>query len=201
NGHEGAPLVVGGTMYVVTPFPNKLYALDLTKPGAPMKWSYAPPQTTAAEGVACCDVVNRGAAYADGRVFIATLDNQVAAVDAESGAELWRVRVGDVNRAETMTMAPLVVKGKLLVGNSGAELGVRGWITALDVASGDIAWRAYSTGPDEDVLIGSEFRPFYEQDRGADLGMRSWPGDAWKTGGGTVWGWISYDPEADLIYY
>ncbi|HEX9937162.1 MAG TPA: PQQ-binding-like beta-propeller repeat protein, partial [Longimicrobium sp.] len=130
-GHEGAPLVVGSTLYWVSPFPNKLYALDLARPGAPLKWQYEPPVQPAAQGVACCDKVNRGAAYADGRIYFATLDNQVAAVDAATGAEAWRVRIGDINRGETITMAPLVVKGKVLVGNSGGEMGVRGWLTAL----------------------------------------------------------------------
>jgi lanthanide-dependent methanol dehydrogenase len=200
RGHEAAPLVVNGTLYVVTPFPNHLFALDLT-PRGDLKWKYSPPVQQAAAGVACCDVVNRGAAYADGRVFYNTLDNQTIAVDAESGEEVWRTQLGDINRGETMTMAPLVVKGKVLVGNSGAEMGVRGWLTALDAATGDIAWRAYSTGPDEDVLIGENFEPFYEQDRGTDLGVTSWPANAWQVGGGTVWGWISYDAELDLIYY
>ena len=200
-GHESPPLVVGSTMYVLSPFPNVLTALDLARPGAPPLWSYKPPVQLAAQGVACCDKVNRGAAYADGRIFFNTLDNQVVAVDAASGAEVWRVRIGDINHGETMTMAPLVVKGRVLVGNSGAELGVRGWITALDAATGDLVWRAYSTGPDADVLIGPRFRPFYEQDRGRDLGVTTWPPNAWEHGGGTVWGWISYDPELDLIYY
>jgi PQQ-dependent dehydrogenase (methanol/ethanol family) len=200
-GHEAGPLVVGATMYVVSPFPNELFALDLTRPGAPVKWSHKPPVQLSAQGVACCDRVTRGAAYADGKVFFNTLDNQVVAVDAETGREAWRVRIGDINRGETITMAPLVVRGKVLVGNSGAELGVRGWLTALDAATGDIVWRAYSTGPDADVLIGPSFRPFYEQDRGRDLGVTSWPPSAWEQGGGTVWGWISYDPELDLIYY
>ncbi|HKG92819.1 MAG TPA: PQQ-binding-like beta-propeller repeat protein, partial [Gemmatimonadaceae bacterium] len=160
QGHEGAPLVVGSTMYVVTPFPNHLYALDLANSGA-MKWAYKPPYLNAAKGVACCDWVNRGAAYAEGRVYYATLDDQVIAVDAASGREAWRVRVGDVSRGETMTMAPLVVKGKVLVGNSGGEFGVRGWLMALDAATGTIAWKAYNTGPDEEVLIGPAFRPFY----------------------------------------
>jgi PQQ-dependent dehydrogenase (methanol/ethanol family) len=200
-GHEGAPLVVGSTMYIVSPYPNKLYALDLTKPGAPVLWKYEPPTQRAAQGVACCDKVNRGAAYADGKIFFATLDNQVAAVDAATGHEAWRVRVGDINRGETMTMAPLVVKGKVLVGNSGGEFGVRGWLTALDAATGNTAWRAYSTGPDADVLIGPDFKPFYPHDRGKDLGVTTWPPDAWRTGGGSVWGWITYDPALDLIYY
>jgi PQQ-dependent dehydrogenase (methanol/ethanol family) len=200
RGHEAAPLVVGSTMYVVSPFPNQLFALDLARDGA-LKWTYTPPLQRAAAGVACCDVVNRGAAYSDGRVFYNTLDNQTVAVDAETGKEVWRTRLGDINRGETMTMAPLVVKDKVLVGNSGGEMGVRGWLTALDAASGEIAWRAYSTGPDRDVLIGPEFRPFYPKDRAPDQGVNTWPSDTWKVGGGTVWGWISYDPELDLVYY
>jgi len=98
-------------------------------------------------------------------------------------------------------MAPVVVGGKVLVGNSGGELGVRGWLTALDAGTGQTAWRAYSTGPDAEVLIGSGFRPFYEKDRGTDLGVKTWPPEAWRNGGGTVWGWISYDEALDLIYY
>ena len=200
RGHEAAPLVVGNTMYVVTPFPNSLHALDLANQGA-LKWTYRPPVQSAAQGVACCDVVNRGASFAGGRIYFNTLDNQVVAVDTGGGREVWRVRVGDVNRGETMTMAPLVVKGKVLVGNSGGEMGVRGWLSALDAATGRILWRAYSAGPDRDVLIGERFRPFYAKDRGPDLGVSTWPHDKWKVGGATVWGWISYDPELDLIYY
>ncbi len=201
RGHEAAPIVADNTMYIVTPFPNPLYALDLTQPGAPMKWKYEPKPVSVAQGVACCDVVNRGAAYAGGRLFYNTLDNHTVAVDAASGKELWRTRLGDINRGESMTMAPLVVKGKVLVGNSGGEFGVRGWLTALDAGSGEVVWRAYSTGPDEDVLIGERFKPFYRSDRGKDLGVRTWPGDAWKIGGGTVWGFLSFDPDLDLIYY
>ena len=200
-GHEAAPLVVGATMFVVTPFPNTLYALDLARPGGPVKWRYDPDPVGAARGVACCDVVNRGAAYADGRVFINTLDGHSIAVDAESGKELWKTKLGDINLGESITMAPMVVKGRVLVGNSGGEFGVRGWLTALDATSGTIVWRAYSTGPDRDVLIGPNFKPFYEMDRGVDLGTKTWPPEGWKIGGGTVWGWISYDPELDLIFY
>jgi len=98
-------------------------------------------------------------------------------------------------------MAPLVADGKVLVGNSGGEMGVRGWIAALDEGSGKLAWRAFNTGPDKDVLIGPDFKPFYAMDRGKDLGVKSWPPDAWKIGGATTWGWISYDPETKLIYY
>lgn len=200
-GHEGAPLVVGSTMYIVTPFPNHLIALDLSRPGAPKKWTYEAPVQRAAPGVACCGRVNRGAAYADGRIFFNTLDNQVIAVDAATGAEVWRVRVGDINVGETISMAPLVVKGKVLVGNSGGEFGVRGWVTALDAATGATVWKAYGTGPDSDVLIGPRFHPFYAKDQGRDQGVRSWPPGGWKNGGGTTWGWFSYDPALDLVYY
>jgi PQQ-dependent dehydrogenase (methanol/ethanol family) len=201
RGHEAAPLVVNNTMYIVTPFPNFVYALDLTQPGAPMKWKYTPAVEQAAQGVACCDVVNRGAVIADGRLFFNTLDNHTIALDAATGKELWNTKLGDINLGSTITMAPLVVKGKVLVGNSGGEMGVRGWLTALDAATGKIAWRAFNTGPDADVLIGPDFKPFYESDRGKNLGVSTWPGDSWKVGGGTVWGWISYDPELDLVYY
>jgi lanthanide-dependent methanol dehydrogenase len=201
HGHEAAPLVVGDTMYVVTPFPNILYALDLNPPAGRLKWKYEPAPMRAARGVACCDVVNRGAAYTEGKIIYNTLDNQTVAVDANTGKEVWTARLGDINRGESMTMAPLVVKDKVLVGNSGGEFGVRGWLTALNVADGSIAWRAYSTGPDADVLIGPDFKPFYQQDRGVDLGVTSWPPEMWTIGGGTVWGWISYDPDLNLIYY
>ena len=200
RGQEAAPIVVNNTMYVVTPYPNILFALDLTK-GGTLKWKYEPQPAAASQGVACCDVVNRGAAYADGKIFYNTLDNFTVAVNAITGQEIWKTKLGDINKGETMTMAPLVVKNKVLVGNSGGEMGVRGWITALDAASGKIAWRAYSTGPDVDCLIGPNFKPYYAQDRGSDLGVASWPPDAWKIGGGTVWGWISYDPDLNLIFY
>ena len=118
-----------------------------------------------------------------------------------SGKQVWRTQLGDIQKGETITMAPLVVTGKVLVGNSGGEMGVRGWIAALDEGTGKLAWKAYNTGPDKDVLIGSRFKPFYATDRGKDLGVKTWPPDAWKIGGGTVWGWLSYDPELNLIYY
>lgn len=201
RGHEAAPLVVGSTMYVVTPYPNILYALDLTRPGFPVKWKYEPHPERAAQGVACCDVVNRGAPYSDGRVYYNTLDDHTVAVDAATGREIWNVRLGDIDIGETMTMAPLVAGNLVIVGNSGGELGVRGWIQALDAATGRTVWKAYSTGPDADVLIGARFRPFYAADRAPDLGVKTWPGQAWKLGGGNVWGWITYDPALGLIYY
>jgi PQQ-dependent dehydrogenase (methanol/ethanol family) len=151
--------------------------------------------------VACCDVVNRGATYSDGKVFFNTLDDNTIALDAQTGKVIWKTKLGDINTGETITMAPLVVKGKVLVGDSGGELGVRGWLVALDAATGKILWRAYATGPDRDVLIGPGFHSFYPSDNGADLGVTTWPDDAWRTGGGTMWGWIAYDPDLNLIYY
>src|SRR5687768_6827958 len=170
-GHEAAPLVVGNTLFLVTPFPNFVFALDLSRPGAPVKWQYDPKPLAAARGVACCDVVNRGAAYWNGAIIFNTLDGRTISLDANTGAERWVTPLADINRGETITMAPLVAADKVLVGNSGGEFGVRGWLTALNARDGTVAWRAYSTGPDKDVLIGSDFKPFYQQDRGTDLGM------------------------------
>ncbi|MER8421392.1 methanol/ethanol family PQQ-dependent dehydrogenase [Mesorhizobium sp. M1329] len=201
KGQEAAPLVVGNTMYIVTPFPNILYALDLTKPGAPMKWKFEPNPERAAQGVACCDVVNRGAAFFEGRIYFNTLDGHTIAVDAATGKPVWNTHIGNINIGETITMAPLVVKGKVLVGNSGGEMGVRGWIKALDAGDGHVVWTAYNTGPDAEVLIGPDFKPHYDMDKGKDLGVTSWPPDAWKIGGGNVWGWISYDPDLNLIFH
>ncbi|HEU4565421.1 MAG TPA: methanol/ethanol family PQQ-dependent dehydrogenase [Gemmatimonadaceae bacterium] len=201
DGHEGQPVVVNNTMYVVTPFPNHLIAFDLTKPGPAKKWEYAPPIDIAAPGKACCDNVNRGAVYYDGKIIYNLLDNHTIAVDANTGKEVWRTKLGDVNKGETMTMAPLLVKDMVIVGNSGGEMGVRGWIAALDARTGKQRWKAFNTGPDADVKIGPDFKPFYPQYKQKDLGVSTWPTDQWKLGGGTVWGWITYDPELNLIYY
>ena len=201
RGAEAAPIVAGDTMYITTPYPNTLFALDLSKPGAPLKWKYDPEPKSASQGVACCDVVNRGGVYSNGRFFYNTLDGNAVAVDAATGREVWKTSLGDINNGETITMAPLVVKDKVLIGNSGGEMGVRGWLTALYTSDGKVAWRAYNTGPDSDCLIGADFHPFYAKDRGKDLGVSTWPPDAWKIGGGTVWGWISYDPETNAIFY
>ncbi|HEX6740308.1 MAG TPA: PQQ-dependent dehydrogenase, methanol/ethanol family [Sphingomicrobium sp.] len=201
EGFEAPPLVVDDVMYVVSPWPNKVFALDLTKPGAPAKWTYQPNPAAAAKGVACCGPVNRGAVFANGRLYMNILDGHTVAIDAATGKEVWRTKVADIQKGETLTMAPLVAEGKVLVGNSGGEMGVRGWLTALDAGSGKLAWRAYSTGPDKDVLIGPGYQAPYAFDRGKDLGVTSWPPDYWKIGGGTVWGWLSYDPQLKLIYY
>ncbi len=201
DGHEGQPLVVGGRMYVVTPYPNKLVAFDLSKPGPAKLWEYAPPIDQTAFGKACCDDVNRGASYYDGNIIYNVLDNATVAVNAVTGKQVWRTKLADPNQGSTMTMAPLVAKGKVYVGNSGGEMGVRGWITALDAKTGKIVWQAFNTGPDKDVKIGASFKPFYESMKPANLGVTSWRGDQWKIGGATVWGWVTFDPESNSVFY
>lgn len=201
NGLEGAPLVVNNTMYFVTSFPNIVYALDLTKPGAPIKWMYKPNQDPTVQGVACCDVVNRGVAYGDGKIVFNQLDATTVALDAETGQVVWQVKQGDPKRGETITAAPLIIRDIVITGISGGEFGVRGFVTANDLKTGRQLWRVYSTGPDSEVGIGPNFKPFYEDHKGKDLGVTTWPGDEWKRGGGTTWGWYTYDPELDLFYY
>ena len=201
RGQEAAPIVAGNTMYIASPYPNILYALDLTQPGAPLKWAYRPDPDAAAQGVACCDFVNRGAVLWNDKIIYNTLDGVTIALDTKTGKVIWKTPLANIHVGETVTMAPLVVKGKVLVGNAGGEFGVRGWMVALDADDGHIVWKAFHTGPDSDVLIGPEFKPFYDSEKGKDLGEKSWPPEAWRTGGGTAWGWISYDPELDLIYY
>ncbi len=201
HGHEGQPLVVNDTMYIVTPYPNNLIAIDLTKGTGAVKFVYQPHPDPRAQGIACCDVVNRGASYADGKIIYNLLDATTVAVDADTGQEVWRTKVGDIDIGETTTMAAMVVKDKVIVGNSGGELGVRGWVVALDVKTGKEVWRGYNTGPDKDVLIGPEFHAFYPKDRAPNQGVTTWPSEQWRLGGSTVWGWVSYDPELDLIYY
>jgi PQQ-dependent dehydrogenase (methanol/ethanol family) len=200
GGHEGQPLVVRDTMYVVTPWPNVLYAFDLTTEGYPLRWKYRPDVSANAIGVSCCDVVNRGAFYADGKIVYNLLDGHTVAVDAGSGKELWKTQIADVGDGETTTMAPLVVKDRVIVGAAGGEFGIFGWMKGLDLSSGRTVWTARNIGPDSEMLArAGEFKPPY--DSGTDLGARSWAGDSWRTGGAPVWGWVSYDPELDLIYY
>src|ERR1700683_387397 len=200
GGHEGQPLVVGDTMYVVTPWPNVLYAFDLSREGYPLKWKYRPAVSPNAIGESCCDTVNRGAFYAGGKLIYNLLDGQTVAVDARSGRELWKTQVADVANGETIPMAPLVVKDRVIVGASGGEFGIYGWVKALDLNTGKLAWTAHNMGPDADMLIHADtFRPPY--DKGTDLGVHSWAEESWRTGGGPLWGSVSYDAELDLIYY
>jgi PQQ-dependent dehydrogenase (methanol/ethanol family) len=203
RGHEGAPLVIGNVMYVHTSFPNKVYALDLTKPGAPQLWQYTPEQDPATIPVACCDVVNRGLAYhPSGKLFIELLQGDLLALDAKTGKKLWQSKNADFHQGSTMTNAPIVIKNVVIAGISGGEFGVRGRVTAYDVNDGHELWRGYSTGPDKDVLINDQtLKSPYPSAQGKDLGVSTWQGDEWQRGGGTTWGWYSYDPELNLFYY
>ncbi|HEY4212600.1 MAG TPA: PQQ-dependent dehydrogenase, methanol/ethanol family [Steroidobacteraceae bacterium] len=201
KGQEAAPIVAGNTMYIVTAYPNYVYALDLSKEGAPLKWQFAPKPVPASQGVACCDVVNRGGSYDSGKYIFNTLDGQTIALDAETGKPVWRTLLGNINAGESITMAPLVAKGHVYVGDSGGEMGVHGWFAALDENTGKLLWKAYTTGPDSQVLIGSEFKAPYASESGKDLGVSTWPAGLWKIGGGTVWGWANYDADLDSVLY
>jgi PQQ-dependent dehydrogenase (methanol/ethanol family) len=200
RGHEGGPLVIGDTMYVHAPFPNTVYALDLAKDGA-IKWSYEPKQDPNVIPVMCCDTVNRGVAYGDGKIFLYQADTTLVALDANTGKEVWKVKNGDPTKAETGTNAPHVIKDKVLVGVSGAEFGVRGSMTAYNIKDGSLAWRGYSTGPDSETLMDPEKTTHLGKPVGKDSGINTWEGDQWKIGGGTTWGWYSYDKDLNLVYY
>jgi len=199
-GHEGQPLVVKDTMYVVTPWPNVLYAFDLSKEGYPLRWKYRPEVSPNAIGISCCDSINRGAFYADGKIIYNLLDGHTVAIDAATGRELWKAQIADLGAGETTPMAPFVVKDRVIVGASGGEFGIYGWVKALDLNTGKVVWTARNIGPDADMLVkAGTFKPFYDQ--GPNLGQSSWPKETYKTGGAPVWGWMSYDPELDLLYY
>jgi PQQ-dependent dehydrogenase (methanol/ethanol family) len=200
RGHEGGPLVIGDTMYLHAPFPNTVHALDLAKDGA-IKWSYEPKQDPNVIAVMCCDTVNRGVAYADGKIFLYQADTTLVALDANTGKEVWKVKNGDPAKAETGTSAPVVIKDKVLVGISGAEFGVRGSITAYNLKDGKLAWRGFSTGPDSETLMDPEKTTHLGKPVGKDSGINTWEGDQWKIGGGTTWGWYSYDKDLNLVYY
>jgi len=212
RGHEGNPLVIGNVMYVHSSFPNIVYALDLSKEGAPLIWKHVPNQSPDAIPIACCDLVNRGLAYhKSGKIYIQLLQGELLALDAKTGKELWKARHVDKSNAgpeatmykqgATMTNAPIVIKDVIIGGISGGEFGVRGRVTAWDANTGKHLWTGYSTGPDNEVLISGDANVNYPSHKGKDLGVTTWQGDEWKRGGGTTWGWYSYDPELDLMYY
>jgi len=200
RGHEGSPLVIGDIMYVHTPFPNLVYALDLNNDGK-ILWKYSPQQKPDVIGVMCCDTVYRGLAYADDTIFLHQADTTLVALDAKTGKVKWSVVNGDPAKGETNTATVTVVKDKVLVGISGGEYGVRGHMTAYNIKDGSMAWRAYSTGPDKDMLVDPEKTTALGKPIGVDSSLKSWEGDQWQIGGGTTWGWTTYDPDLNLIYY
>ncbi|MBE3636993.1 methanol/ethanol family PQQ-dependent dehydrogenase [Mangrovicoccus algicola] len=200
RGHEGSPLVVGDTMFVHTPFPNTVYALDLADDGR-IKWRYEPKQDPDVIGVMCCDTVYRGVAYADGKVFLHQADTTVVALDAETGEVAWSAVNGDPSKGETNTATVLPVKDKIIVGISGGEFGVQGHVTAYAIETGEQLWRAYSVGPDDQIMVDPEKTTELGKPIGPDSSINSWEGDQWKIGGGTTWGWFSADLEENLFYY
>jgi PQQ-dependent dehydrogenase (methanol/ethanol family) len=193
RGHEGQPLVIGDTMYYESAYPNHVYAIDLAD--YHIKWQYTPKQDPFATSVACCDLVNRGVAYGDGKIIVDALDGHVIALNAATGRPIWSIQNSDPELGQTLTSAPLVVNDKVVVGVSGGEYGVRGYLTAYSLSAGKKVWRAYSAGPDSDTLIPAGFHG------PKNAGVSTWQGDSWKVGGGTTWGWYSYDPKLNLIYY
>jgi len=200
RGHEGGPLIIGNMMYVHTPFPNKVYALDLSKDNQ-IVWKYEPKQDPNVIPVMCCDTVNRGVAYGDGKIFLHQADTTLVALDAKTGQVVWTAKNGDPSKGETGTSAPMVVKDKVLVGISGGEFGVQAHMTAYDIKTGKQVWRAFSEGPDDQILVDPAKTTALGKPVGKDSSLKTWQGDQWKIGGGATWGWTSYDPALNLVYY
>jgi lanthanide-dependent methanol dehydrogenase len=234
RGHEGAPLVVNDIMYIHTPFPNNVYALDLDD-NQKVLWSYFPKQSPDVQAVMCCDTVNKGLAFGDSKILLQQNDGTLIALDAMKGKPIWDVKVTDPKTGSTNTNAPHVFKDKVITGCSGGEFGVRCYLTAYNLKDGSLAWRAYSTGPDAEMLIGDDFNSanphfnalsVYEDVNGGnqeggsfknlaldkmkfpekELGIRTWLKpqaikEGWQNGGGPTWGWYSYDPKLNLLYY
>lgn len=196
RGQEATPIEIDGVLYTSTAW-SKVFAFDAAS--GKLLWSFDPevPPQTLFKG--CCDAVNRGVAVSRGRAFVSTLDGRLIAIDARTGKQIWTVQTVDRSKAYTSTGAPHVVKGNVLIGNSGAEYGVRGYITAYDENSGKKVWRFYTVpNPDEKPDGAPSDKPL------AMMARKTWFGDGWKKfggGGGTVWDAMAYDPEADLLYF
>lgn len=189
RGQEATPLVVDGRMYFTTAW-SKVVALDAAT-GAPL-WSYDPKVPPEWGINACCDVVNRGVAAWGSKLFLGTLDGRLIALDAATGQPVWEKLTIDPNFRYTITGAPRVVKGKVIIGNGGAEMGVRGYVSAYDADTGNMIWRFYT-------VPGDPSKPF--ESSILEKAAKTWTGEWWKHGGGgTVWDSIVYDPELDLLY-
>ncbi|QQR40014.1 outer membrane protein assembly factor BamB family protein [Devosia rhizoryzae] len=199
---QAPPLVVGDTMFVVTPKPNRVYAIDLNEQGA-IKWEFRADASNLEQvvPVACCGAQTRGANYADGKLFFQSLGGHIYALDAESGELVWDVQNTDIDNAETMVGNGLIVDDLYITGMAGGEYGVRGYVTAYNIDTGERAWRFYSTGPNEEVGITDRFKPFYDFDKVENPAESSWLEDSWRNGGGSTWGYFTYDPDLKLFYY
>ena len=203
RGHEGSPLVVGDTMYIHTPFPNKVFAVDLET--QKIKWRYEPKQDVAVIPQMCCDTVYRGLAYAENKIFLQQADSTLVALDAKTGKVIWSVKNGDPKVGAVNTNAPHVFKDKVITGISGGEWGVRGFLAAYDINTGKQVWKAFSTGPDAEMLIDPDKTVTWTDGAlkpvGKDSSLKTWRGNQWQTGGGTTWGWYSYDKDLNLLFY
>jgi lanthanide-dependent methanol dehydrogenase len=203
RGHEGSPLVIGDTMYIHTPFPNNVYAVNLKD--QTFRWKYEPKQDADVVPVMCCDTVNRGLAYGDGKIFLQQADTTLVALDAKTGKVMWTVKNGNPKIGETNTNAPHVFKDKVITGISGGEFGVRGRLMAYDIKTGKLAWRGYSEGTDAEMIMDPQKTMTWTNGKmapvGKDSSLKTWQGDQYKLGGGTTWGWYSYDPKLNLVYY
>jgi lanthanide-dependent methanol dehydrogenase len=204
RGHEGGPLAIDGVIYIHTPFPNTVFAIDQKTQA--ILWEFTPVQDADVTiPVMCCDTVNRGLAYGDGKIFLQQSNTVLTALDAKTGKRIWSVQNGDPKLGMTNTNAPLVVKDNVLTGISGGEFGVRGFMAAYNMKTGKLAWKGYSMGPDSDTLIDPAKTTTWEDGKvtpvGPDSSLKTWKGDQWKIGGGTTWGWYSYDPKLNLVYY
>jgi len=203
RGHEGSPLVMNGTMYLHTPFPNKVFAIDLDT--QKIKWRYEPKQDVAVIPQMCCDTVYRGLAYAENKIFLQQADSTLVALDANTGKVIWSVKNGDPKVGAVNTNAPHVFKDKVITGISGGEWGVRGFLAAYDINTGKEVWKAYSTGPDAEMLMDPDKTMTWTDGAmkpvGKDSSLKTWQGDQWKQGGGTTWGWYSYDKAQNLLFY
>lgn len=194
RGEEATPLVIDGVLYLSTAW-STVRAFNAST-GRPL-WSFDPqvPRETLVK--TCCDAVNRGVAAWNGRIYVGTIDGRLIALDQRTGKPVWSVTTVDRTMAYTITGAPRVVKGKVIIGNSGADLGVRGYVTAYDADSGRKLWRFYT-------VPGDPVKPDGEASDPAMIRARAtWSGDAWwkeRSGGGTVWDAFAYDPELDLLY-
>ncbi|MFI4973192.1 MAG: PQQ-dependent dehydrogenase, methanol/ethanol family [Caulobacterales bacterium] len=190
RGVETTPIVVDGVMYVTSSW-SLVYALN-AKTGE-LIWKYDPQVPRETGFKACCDVVNRGVAVWNGRVYVATLDGRLVALDAKTGTPAWSVVTVDQSKPFVITMAPRIIKGRVLIGNSGSEYGVRGYLSAYDADTGKLAWRFFT-------VPGDPSKGF--ENKAMEMAAKTWTGEWWKFGGGgTVWDSLAYDPEANLVYF
>ena len=203
RGHEGSPLVIGNTMYLHSAFPNKVFAVDLAT--QEIKWRFEPKQDSAVIAQMCCDTVNRGLAYAEGKVFLQQADSTLVALSADTGKIVWSVKNGDAKLGAVNTNAPHIFGDKVITGISGGEWGVRGYISAYALSDGKLIWRGYSVGPDSEMLIDPAVTTTWSDGQvmpvGKDSSLKTWKADQWKIGGGTTWGWYSWDKASNLLYY